>query len=273
MDKYVVIGNPISHSKSPLIHTLFAHQTGQSMSYETLEAPIEDFQGAVFAFFSQGGKGCNVTLPFKEEAYALATTLTERARIAGAVNTLKMRDDGSILGDNTDGEGLVQDLINNQIQIEGANILLIGAGGAARGVLFPLLTRNPKALVIANRTFSKAQKLASLFSEYGHVSAAAFDALGEFDLIINSTSASLSGQYPNVPSSILRKNTVVYDMVYGEGVTSSNQWALSHGAARVVDGLGMLVGQAAESFTLWRGIRPNMNPVLKELRESLFKSK
>lgn len=272
MDKYVVIGNPISHSKSPFIHALFAQQTSQSMSYDILEAPLGDFKETVSRFFCEGGKGCNVTLPFKEEAFAFATILTERARIAGAVNTLKKLDDGNLLGDNTDGEGLVQDLLNQHVSLHGMKILLLGAGGAARGVVLPLLKHNPKALVIANRTVSKAQKLASLFSQYGSISFCAFDELEGFDLIINSTSASLSGEHPNVPSSIYTKNTIVYDMVYGAGETSSNQRALNLGAARVIDGLGMLVGQALESFVLWRGIRPNMAPVLSALRRDVLKS-
>ncbi|MEZ8027816.1 shikimate dehydrogenase [Enterovibrio norvegicus] len=271
MDKYVVIGNPISHSKSPFIHTLFARQTGQSMSYETLQAPIGGFNEAMDVFFANGGRGCNVTVPFKEDAYAMATMLTERARLAGAVNTLKKLDDGGILGDNTDGEGLVQDLLNHHVQLEGANILLLGAGGAARGVVLPLLKHSPNMLVIANRTVSKAETLASLFSEYGNVSAASFDSLGEteFDIIINSTSASLSGEHPNIPATVIHQKSTVYDMVYGSGLTSSNQWAKDQGAARLIDGLGMLVGQAAESFTIWRGIKPGTGQVLRELRRNL----
>ncbi|MDD1783986.1 shikimate dehydrogenase [Enterovibrio sp. ZSDZ35] len=271
MDKYVVVGNPISHSKSPFIHTLFARQTAQDMTYQTLEAPLGGFDDAVTAFFNDGGKGCNVTVPFKENAYSMATMLTERAKLAGAVNTLKKLDDGGILGDNTDGEGLVQDLISHHVQIEGANILLLGAGGAARGVVLPLLKHEPASLVIANRTVSKAETLAALFAEHGKVDAKSCDALeGQtFDVIINSTSASLSGERPQIPASVMHVNTVVYDMVYGSGVTSSNQWALDNGAARVIDGLGMLVGQAAESFTIWRGIRPGTGQVLRELRRNL----
>ncbi|WP_028024396.1 shikimate dehydrogenase [Enterovibrio calviensis] len=271
MDKYVVVGNPISHSKSPFIHTLFARQTGQPMTYEIFEVSIGDFDRAISTFFAEGGKGCNVTVPFKEDAFAFATMLTERAKLAGAVNTLKKLDDGGILGDNTDGEGLVQDLIGHHVMLEGAKVLLLGAGGAARGVILPLLKHSLASLVVANRTVSKAETLATLFSQYGNVSAKGFDELGDttFDIIINSTSASLSSEYPDIPSSVINEDTVVYDMVYGSGVTSSNQWAKSHGAAHVIDGLGMLVGQAAESFTIWRGIRPGTGQVLRELRRNL----
>lgn len=271
MDKYAVVGNPISHSKSPFIHTIFARQTGQVMTYNTLEAPLDGFSGAVLAFFASGGKGCNVTVPFKEEAYKMATVLTERAKLAGAVNTLKVLDEGGILGDNTDGEGLVQDLLNHHVELKGAKILLLGAGGAARGVVLPLLKQNPKRIVIANRTVSKAETLATLFHEYGDVCSASFDGLGEsaFDLIINSTSASLSGERLNIPSSVIDKETIVYDMMYGAGITTCNQWAIESGAFRVIDGLGMLVGQAAESFSVWRGIKPETDQVLKELRQRL----
>lgn len=272
MDKYVVVGNPISHSKSPFIHTIFARQTGQAITYKTLEAPLDGFANTVSSFFANGGKGCNVTVPFKEDAYKMATILTERARLAGAVNTLKLLDDG-ILGDNTDGEGLVQDLLNHQVQLGGAKILLLGAGGAARGVVLPLLKQNPKTIVIANRTLSKAETLAALFCEYGDVSSCAFDALGDFafDLIINSTSASLSGERLNIPSSVIDKGTVVYDMMYGSEMTTCNQWAIENGASRVIDGLGMLVAQAAESFSIWRGVKPETDQVLKELRQDLAK--
>lgn len=270
MDKYLVVGNPIAHSKSPFIHTLFARQTAQAMQYETLEAPLDGFEAAMDAFFAEGGKGCNVTVPFKENAYQYATLLTERAKLAGAVNTLKKLDDGGILGDNTDGEGLVQDLLSHHVELSGAKILLLGAGGAARGVILPLLAQSPASLTIANRTVSKAENLASLFADKGPVSAARFASLdGDFDVIINSTSASLSGEHPQINPSVIGKQTVVYDMVYGSGLTSSNQWASDNGAARVIDGLGMLVGQAAESFTVWRGIRPGSGQVLRELRRNL----
>ncbi|WP_407331759.1 shikimate dehydrogenase [Enterovibrio sp. 27052020O] len=271
MDKYVVVGNPISHSKSPFIHTLFARQTSQQMTYETFEVPLGEFNPVIAAFFASGGKGCNVTVPFKEDAFAFATMLTERAKLAGAVNTLKKLDDGGILGDNTDGEGLVQDLLSHHVQLEGANILLLGAGGAARGVILPLLKHEPASLVVANRTASKALTLSELFADHGNVSAKTFDDLAgaSYDVVINSTSASLTGEHPHIPSSVIKSNTIVYDMVYGSGLTSSNQWAKAQGASCVIDGLGMLVGQAAESFTVWRGIRPGTGQVLRELRRNL----
>ncbi|MGF1683458.1 shikimate dehydrogenase [Photobacterium minamisatsumaniensis] len=271
MDKYVVFGNPIGQSKSPFIHTLFARQTAQEMVYEAQLAEVDGFTAAAEAFFSSGGRGCNVTAPFKEDAYQFASQLTERAKLAGAVNTLKKLDDGAIIGDNTDGEGLVQDLLQNQVQIEGKRILLVGAGGAARGVILPLLAQNPKALVITNRTAEKAEQLASLFSSYGPVSHINMDDLSkpEYDIIINSTSAGLSGQLPALPKTIIQQEITCYDMVYSAQVTAFNQWARDHGAGKTLDGLGMLVRQAAESFVLWRGIRPGAKQVQNELRRLL----
>ncbi|MDO6582880.1 shikimate dehydrogenase [Photobacterium sp. 2_MG-2023] len=271
-DKYVVFGNPIAQSKSPLIHTLFARQTAQDMVYEARLAPVEGFQAAADQFFSAGGRGCNITVPFKELAFTYATQLTERAQLAGAVNTLKKLDDGGILGDNTDGEGLVQDLLRNQVAIQGKRILLIGAGGAARGVILPLLAQAPANLVITNRTFTKAEELAAMFAAYGEVAGMALGDLADaphFDVIINSTSASLSQSLPGVPSSLIHPEVVCYDMVYGQEQTTFNQWAETLGARQVIDGLGMLVGQAAESFMLWRGMRPGTEQVLRELRRTL----
>ncbi|WP_150139077.1 shikimate dehydrogenase [Candidatus Enterovibrio escicola] len=273
MDKYVIVGNPITHSKSPFIHTLFARETEQKMTYETLKGSLGSFKEEISVFFTNGGRGCNITVPFKEDAYAIATVLTERACLAGAVNTLKKLDDGGILGDNTDGVGLVHDLLSKHVRLNGAKILLVGAGGAARGVVYPLLKHNPQQLVIANRRVNKAETLASLFADHSmdNISASSFEDLSElkFDVVINSTSASLSNQYPNIPASVFDKDTVVYDMVYGSGMTSSNQWAIEMGASRVIDGLGMLVGQAAESFTIWRKIRPKTSQVLRALRLKL----
>lgn len=270
-DQYVVVGNPISHSQSPFIHRQFARQTRQFITYETLQAPLSGFSERLLRFFAEGGKGCNVTVPFKEEAYALADRLTPRAKLAGAVNTLKIMEDGKLLGDNTDGAGLVQDLRRQQVNLKDAHILVIGAGGAARGVLLPLLEKNPATLTIANRTLTKAKHLAALFSPYGKIQARAFDQLEgvSFDLIINSTSASLSGEFPAIPAQVITAKTIVYDMVYGQGVTTSNQWALMHGARRVIDGLGMLVGQAAESFYLWRVCEPETEAVIEALRKKL----
>lgn len=271
MDKYVVFGNPIAQSKSPFIHTLFAHQTHQHMEYTSQLVELDDFVQTADAFFKSGGKGCNITVPFKEQAYCYATQLTERAQLAGAVNTLKQLDDGEILGDNTDGEGLVQDLINQQVLLKDKRILLLGAGGAARGVILPLLAQQPIQLIIANRTLSKAQQLADIFSPYGNIVASELQALEKesFDVIINSTSASLSGDVPDISKSIIQVNTTCYDMVYGTELTSFNCWAKQSGALKTLDGLGMLVGQAAESFMLWRGCRPNSQLVLHKLRQIL----
>lgn len=271
MDKYVVFGNPIAQSKSPFIHTLFARQTAQDMSYEARLAPLDGFVAALETFFADGGRGCNVTVPFKEQAFDYADQLTERARLAGAVNTLKKLDDGLILGDNTDGEGLVQDLLQHQIELQGKRILLVGAGGAARGVVLPLLAQQPSSVTITNRTVAKADALVEAFATHGPVSAKALDELegDHYDIIINSTSASLSGQLPGIPARLIEPHTVCYDMVYGAEPTAFNQWAQQQGANVVLDGLGMLVGQAAESFMLWRGIRPGARQVQRELRRSL----
>lgn len=270
-DRYGVFGNPIGHSKSPLIHRLFAAQTGQDLSYEALLAPLDDFAGFARAFFASG-QGGNVTVPFKEQAYRLADELSERARRAGAVNTLKKLADGRLLGDNTDGAGLVRDLtVNAGLDLAGKRILLLGAGGAVRGVLAPLLAQQPQALVIANRTVAKAEQLAHEFADLGPVAASGFDWLSEpVDLIINGTSASLVGELPPIePSLIEPGHTVCYDMMYGKLPTAFNRWAAEQGAARCIDGLGMLVEQAAEAFLLWRGVRPDSAPVLAELRRQL----
>jgi shikimate dehydrogenase len=270
MDKYAVFGNPITQSKSPFIHTLFARQTIQSLEYVAIEAPVDGFLDAVTDFFANGGKGCNITVPFKEEAFQFANQLTERAKLAGAVNTLKKLDDGIVLGDNTDGEGLVQDLLQYQIPLQGKRILLIGAGGAARGVLLPLLKQNPSSITVVNRTYEKAETLATIFSNYGTINAVRMNEVDEsFDVVINSTSASLSGQLPDISATIFSKNTISYDMMYGQGKTVFNQWALKHHAHQAYDGLGMLVGQAAESFTVWRGLRPGGKQILRELRKNL----
>ncbi|PNH78458.1 shikimate dehydrogenase [Vibrio diazotrophicus] len=269
-DHYAVFGNPIGHSKSPFIHTLFARQTNQSMEYTAELAPVDGFVAAAKAFFANGGRGCNVTVPFKEDAYKFADRLTERAQLAGAVNTLKKLDDGEILGDNTDGEGLVQDLMQYQVPLKGAKILLIGAGGAAKGALKSLIDKEPESITITNRTFAKAESLANAFSGLGKVNAAEMSQIeGSFDLIINSTSASLDGKLPEISPSIFSAQSVAYDMMYGKGLTIFNQWALDNGCGHVYDGLGMLVGQAAESFMLWRGLRPGTKQIHRELRKNL----
>jgi shikimate dehydrogenase len=271
MDRYCVFGNPIGHSKSPLIHRLFAEQTAQALSYEALLAPLEDFSGCARAFFAEG-LGANVTVPFKEDAFRLADTLSERGRRAGAVNTLKRLEDGRLLGDNTDGAGLVRDLrVNAGIELRGLRILLLGAGGAARGALEPLLAEQPACVVIANRTVAKAEQLAHEFADLGPVVASGFDWIdAPVDLIINATAASLAGELPPLaPSLIAPGQTLCYDMMYAKTPTAFNRWAAEHGAARTLDGLGMLVEQAAEAFYLWRGVRPDSAPVLAELRRQL----
>lgn len=271
MDRYAVFGNPIGHSKSPLIHRLFAAQTGQQLTYEALLAPLDDFSGFARMFF-QTGKGANVTVPFKEQAYQLADSLSARAQRAGAVNTLSKQADGSLLGDNTDGAGLVRDLtLNAGFSLAGKRILLLGAGGAVRGVLAPFLAEQPAALVIANRTVEKAEALAQQFADLGPLFASGFDWLDEpVDLIVNGTSASLAGELPPISASLIQPgHTLCYDMMYGKEPTAFCRWASAHGAARALDGLGMLVEQAAEAFFLWRGVRPATAPVLAELRRLL----
>lgn len=270
MDQYAVFGNPIKHSKSPFIHTLFANQTAQKMSYEVIEPPVDQFIEQLDQFFADNGKGCNVTAPFKEQAFQYAQQLTDRAMLAGAVNTLKRTDDGIIIGDNTDGAGFVQDLKNNHVGLKDARILLIGAGGAARGVCGSLLTEKPKELVLTNRTFEKAQTLTNIFSDKGNISACEIEKLsGQFDLIINSTSAGLHGQIPAITPDIIRPETAIYDMMYSAQVTPFNAWAKQQGARFTLDGLGMLVGQAAESFAIWRAIKPGSKQILTELRHNL----
>jgi shikimate dehydrogenase len=268
-DRYAVIGNPIAHSKSPDIHARFAAQTGQRLTYERLLAPLDGFVGTVRQFVEDGGKGMNVTVPFKLEAHALADTLTARAKAAGAVNTLQFTGDG-ILGDNTDGVGLVQDIVRNAgVPIEGKRVLLLGAGGAARGVMLPLLEQKPRQLMLANRTLSKAEELAHQFAAYGAIDVSAFGELrGAYDIVINATAASLSADLPPIPAAVFAPHTLAYDMMYAKDPTVFMQFAATHGA-RLRDGLGMLVEQAAESFYLWRGVRPETGKVFAELRQQL----
>lgn len=268
IDQYAVIGNPIAHSKSPLIHAEFARQTGQELSYIPLLAPLDGFVETVRQFARGGGKGMNVTVPFKQEAFRFATKLTQRAELAGAVNTLKF-DGEDVLGDNTDGAGLVKDItVNLDYEIGGKDILLMGAGGAARGVLLPLLLEKPNSVTIANRTPQKAEDLARHFAPYGKVRASDYAALaGErFDLIINATSSSLNDELPPLPPRIMAPGALAYDMMYGKGLTAFLAFAESQGVSRLADGLGMLVEQAAESFYLWRGLRPETRPVIEMLR-------
>ncbi len=262
-DRYAVFGHPIAHSKSPQIHAAFARQTGQDMTYEAILAPLDGFADSIAQFAAAGGRGANVTVPFKVEAYKLARRLSPRAQRAGAVNTLSFDADG-ILGDNTDGAGVVADLTRNLNRtLAGKRILLLGAGGAARGVIGPLLELQPATLVIANRTVSRAQELADLF---GHgVTACSFDAANTpFDLVINATAASLAGELPPLSASIFNTTTLAYDMMYGRD-TPFLSFARTHGAA-TADGLGMLVEQAAEAFFVWRGVRPDTAAVIASLR-------
>jgi shikimate dehydrogenase len=269
-DRYAVIGNPIGHSKSPQVHALFAQQTRQVMIYERLLAPLDNFAGAVRDFVAQGGRGANVTVPFKLEAFALAQELTPRAQSAGAVNTLSFSA-GRIKGDNTDGIGLVRDImINAAVPLKGRSVLLLGAGGAARGVILPLIEANIASLVIANRTQNRAQELAQHFSALAvPVSASTFGQLDRtFDVIINATSASLSSDLPPLPDAVFGPDTLAYDMMYSAQPTLFMQHAAQRGA-HVRDGLGMLVEQAAESFQIWRGVRPETASVYHWLRGQL----
>jgi shikimate dehydrogenase len=274
-DPYAVIGNPISHSKSPLIHKMFAAQTGQDISYEAIEAPLDGFAATVERLRNEGYKGCNVTVPFKFEAFKLAAELSDRAKSAQAVNTLSF-DGNQIFGDNTDGAGLVNDFKNNlTVDLSGKRILLVGAGGAAWGVLLPLLYEAPKRLVLSNRTIAKAEEAVQiLHSRFGeHISnstgfiAKRFSDLidEEFDLIINATSSGLSDEMPDIPKTIFAPGALAYDMMYGRE-TPFMKFARENGAAIVADGLGMLAEQAAESFYIWRGVRPETAPVIAALR-------
>jgi len=272
MDRYCVFGNPIAHSKSPDIHAAFAAQTGQQLSYERRLAPLDGFAAAVQDFIAEGGKGANVTVPFKLEAVKVAQALTIRARAAGAVNTLHFTDEG-IIGDNTDGAGLVADIVRNAgVPITGKRVLLLGAGGAARGVVLPILEYRPAQLVIANRTVATAEALVEQFAALGGegvVSACGYAEIeGAYDIIINATSASLSAELPPVPASVFAPGALALDMMYGAQPTVFLQFAAQHGA-QLRDGLGMLVEQAAEAFSLWRGVQPETAAVLQALREQL----
>jgi len=267
-DLYAVIGNPIAHSKSPRIHAEFARRLGADMRYEAILAPRDGFATAVASFRTGGGRGLNVTVPFKLDAFALATERTERAEQAGAVNTLKF-DGKTILGDNTDGAGLVADLCDRLgFAIRDKRVLIMGAGGAARGVILPLLRQQPASIAIANRTVEKARALERQFAGFGPVTIGGYAELSgrSFDLVVNATSASLSGELPPLPPGVLAPGALAYDMVYGDKPTRFMTFARENGASRVADGLGMLVAQAAESFFVWRGARPDIAPVIDMLR-------
>ena len=272
-DRYVLFGNPVEHSPSPRVHAAFAAQTGQDLTYERLLVPLGEFAVAAGAFFAEGGCGGNVTLPFKADAHAFASRLTERARRAGAVNTLVVEADGGVLGDNTDGIGLVRDLtVNLGWVIAGRRVLVLGAGGATRGALGPLLEQRPALLHIANRTAEKAVALAREFADLGAVAGSGYAELtaeAPFDLLINATSASLSGEVPPLPAGVFGERAAAYDMMYGAAPTAFLCWAEARGAAALADGLGMLIEQAAEAFTLWRGVRPRTAPVIGLIRTEL----
>ena len=265
-DKYAVIGNPISHSKSPLIHQMFAEQTGQDMSYEAIAAPLDGFATTIRRLRDEGYKGCNITVPFKHEAYALANEHSGRARAAHAVNTFLFQDN-IILGDNTDGVGLVTDIEQNlACKLLFKRVLLMGAGGAAHGVIWHLFNAGA-TIIIANRSMDKAEKLAAEFEGYGTVFAKSYAALAgqQFDLVINATSSSLTDDLPPLPDSLFKAESLAYDMMYGKQ-TPFLRFAAEQGAGKLSDGLGMLVEQAAVAFQKWRGVSPDTAPVIARLR-------
>lgn len=269
VDCYAVLGNPIAHSKSPEIHALFAAQTRQHLRYEARLVALGEFERALDEFQQQGGRGVNVTVPFKQDAWAAADSRSARAQRAGAVNTLVFRADGSRYGDTTDGVGLVRDLsVNLGMQLIGKKLLLLGAGGAARGVLEPLLAERPREVVIANRTRANADRLVSGFAALGNVRACGLEALdgGSFDIVINATAAGLQGEVPSLPDDLFAPQACAYDLMYGDAPTAFMRWAQQQQVGQVFDGLGMLVEQAAESFYLWRDVRPDTAPVIARLR-------
>ena len=271
-DRYALMGHPVSHSWSPFIHGLFARATQQNMQYRLIDVPPERFRAEALQFFVDGGKGLNVTVPHKQAAAELVNELTPRANEAGAVNTIYQRSSGELVGDNTDGIGLMTDLVLNlRLALEGKRILILGAGGATRGVLGPLLDRRPGKLVIANRTVARAEELVKEFGSRGALTACGFDTVEPvpFDLVINGTSASLEGSAPAVTPAAIGPDTVCYDMAYAKGETPFTRYAHEHGAKAAYKGWGMLVEQAAESFLIWRGIRPPTQPVLALLTSSV----
>lgn len=274
LDRYAVMGNPIAHSKSPMIHSLFAKQSKQQLEYGAILVALGQFVEAVQAFRDEGGKGLNVTVPFKRDAWRLVDERSECAALAGAVNTIQIREDGSLFGDNTDGVGLVRDIRDNLgVVITGKRVLLLGAGGAIRGVLGPILEEKPALVVIANRTPDRALELSDAFEDHGSVEGSSFADLdgSRYDIIINGTSASLKGEVPPLPEGILARDAFCYDMMYGAEPTAFMRWAEEEGCEHLADGLGMLVEQAAESFLLWRGVRPQTAPVIAAVREVLAK--
>lgn len=269
MDRYAVMGNPVKHSKSPTIHAAFAEATGQTLGYDAIEVPVDGFTEAVREFFSGGGKGLNVTVPFKEEAAFLAESLSPDAGFSGAVNTLFLDENGALSGHNTDGIGLVRDMrVNHGGTVNGKRLLILGAGGAARGIMPSLLREEPGLVTIANRTPSRARELARRFDDHGAVTGCGFEDLAgkRFDWVINATSTSLQGSLPPLPEGLLAPGAWCCDLMYADEETPFCAWARRAGAEKILDGLGMLVEQAAESFFLWRGVRPETAPVIACLR-------
>jgi shikimate dehydrogenase len=268
IDRYGVMGYPISQSRSPVIHQLFARQTAQDLQYELLQVAPEKLAQAIRQFQRTGGRGLNITVPHKETVTSLCDQLSERANAAGAVNTLVFAD-GDVFGDNTDGIGLLRDLTANlRISLAGLRILVLGAGGATRGIVGPLLSAAPDLLLVANRTLQKAELIADRFSRSGLISACRFDEVPQdevFDLVINATSAGITGDTPPYPASAVSGQTLCYDLSYGLKATPFCRWGHMQGAAQSVMGWGMLIEQAAESFHIWRGVRPDTAPVLKQL--------
>jgi shikimate dehydrogenase len=268
MDRYAVVGYPVKHSRSPFIHAMFAKQTQQALTYGLLEVAPEQLEEEIRRFFNEGGKGLNITVPHKQAVMKLMDYHTPRAEFAGAVNTIMVLEDGKLMGDNTDGVGLLNDLQNNlSFNLTDKRILMLGAGGAARGVIAPLLQEHPEVLVIANRNVDRATQLVVEFQSLGDVVATSFEGIDAkpFDLIINATSASLQGEMPELDPGIIGHDTLCYDLAYGKEDTVFTQWAKAHNAARAIQGWGMLVEQAAEAFFLWRKVRPDTVPVLVAL--------
>jgi shikimate dehydrogenase len=267
-DQYAVIGNPIGHTKSPLIQGFFAEQTGQDMEYTAFEAPIGGFATRVDEFRRSGGLGLNITAPFKLDAFDYATELSERARLAGAVNAMKFSGN-RVAAENFDGVGLTNDIqLNLKFPLKHRRVLLLGSGGAARGAILPFLKQQPAELVIVNRTISKAHELVERFSSYGTLSAVGYEALaglGPFDVVVNATSASLRGELPPVPAESFASGCLAYELVYGKGLTPFLRVARDAGARQIADGVGMLVEQAAEAFEWWRGVRPATRPMIEKI--------
>jgi len=269
MSRYAVIGKPVKHSKSPQIHTLFAKQTGQDLSYSAEEVEEEDFESYVASFFSGGGGGLNITVPHKERAFAVAKLCSDRANLARAVNTLYLDQDGHLCGDNTDGAGLVRDITeNHRFEIRNKRILLLGAGGAVRGVLAVLAEQQPASITLVNRTLSRAQQLQREFVKLVTLKVQSYEGLQEqvFDLVINGTSSSLSGELPPISPAMLAAQCCCYDMMYSDQDTAFVAWSKAQGATLALDGIGMLVEQAAESFEIWRGVRPATTQIIDGLR-------